>query len=497
MSKNNKKLYIIFTILLIIFSMSIVEKTMQNDTFFTIPIAKDMIERGGLDGIDHLTQHENLKFTHSGWIFDLIIYSVYSILDFFGIYILTILITIMISIVIFNTLLKEQNNILISFIITLFAMFISSGVFAARGQIFSFFIFAIEMYSITRLESTGKKRYIVTLLILPIILANTHDTVWPFYFIMFLPYIAEGIISKIKLLNTDEPYKIIVKDIKCFKTIIIIMIVSAITGLITPVFGTAYINLFNVMKGVSKTFIQELQTVDIFSTVPLLTIVFMIIGIIGFTKTKIRLKDLLYVFGFTILSFMAARNCYFLYLLGIISICNIITEFLKTYNKNNDLEKITDLIKNNKLYLIILIIIVILISLVGITSNINKEYVNKESYPVDAVNWMKNNIDIENMTIYNQFNYGSYLELNGIKVFMDSRSGIYCEEFTNGSTIMIDYINIEDGVVNYKEVFENYGITHVMLTNDSLINQYIYYDSDYECIYQDDNFVLYEKNVDI
>lgn len=494
---RNKKLYIIFTILLIIFSMSIVDKTMQNDTFFTIPIAKDMIERGVLDGIDHLTQHENLKFTHSGWIFDLAIYGAYSVLDFFGIYILTIFITIIISIVIFNTLLKEKNNILLSFIITLFSMYISSGVFAARGQIFSFLIFTFEMYAITGLVNTGKKRYIITLLILPIILANTHDTVWPFYFVMFLPYIAEGIISKIKLLNNERPYKIIVEEIKSFKIIIIIILISLITGLITPVFGTAYINLFTVMKGVSKTFIQELQTVDILSSIPLLTIIFLILGIISFTKTKVKLKDLLFVFGFTILSLMAARNCYFLYLLGIISVCNIITVFLETYQKTDNLEKITLLLEKNNIYLILLIIVIVVISLVGITNNMNDEYVNNTSYPVDAVEWMKNNIDIENMTIYNQFNYGSYLELNGIKVFMDSRSGIYCEEFTEGSTIMKDYLDVDDGFINYKEIFNKYGITHVMLTNESVINQYICYDSEYECIYQDDNFILYAKNVDI
>ena len=111
--------------------------------------------------------------------------------------------------------------------------------------------------------------------------------------------------------------------------------------------------------------------------------------------------------------------------------------------------------------------------------------------------WIKKNIDIDNMTIFNQFNYGSYLELNGIKVFMDSRSGIYCEEFTEGSTIMTDYLYVDDGFINYKEIFNKYGITHVMLTNESVINQYICYDSEYECIYQDDNFILYAKNVDI
>lgn len=497
MKLKNKKLYIIFTILLVIFSISIVDKTMQNDTFFTIPIAKDMIERGGLDGIDHLTQHKGLIFTHSGWIFDLVIYGVYNALGFLGIYILTIVITILISIVIFNTLLKEENNILLSFIITFLAIYVSNGVFAARGQIFSFLIFAIEMYAITGLVRTGKKRYVVTLLILPIILANTHDTVWPFYFVLFLPYIAEWIIDKIKLLNNDEPYKIIVKDIKCFHIMIIIMIISAITGLFTPVFGTAYINLFTVMQGVSKTFIAELQQVDILSTMPLFFIVTLIIGIIGFTRTKVELKDLLFVFGFLIMSLMADRNCYFLYLIGIISVCNIITEFLKTYEKDVSLENITNLIENNRIYMISLIILVFSISLAGFTTNIQKQYVDEVNYPVDAVEWMKKNIDIENMTIYNQFNYGSYLELNGIKVFIDSRSGIYCEEFSKNTNIMNDYLMIEDGDGNYKDVFEKYKITHVILKNESLINQYIYYDADYECIYQDDEFVLYEKKLDI
>ena len=119
MDKKNKKLYIIFTILIVILTVGIVEKTMQNDTFFTIAIARDMIERGGLDGIDHLTQHEGLNFTHSGWIFDLIIYGAYSLLDFLGIYIITILVSIVIFLVLFNIFLKEENNIVLSFIFTI------------------------------------------------------------------------------------------------------------------------------------------------------------------------------------------------------------------------------------------------------------------------------------------------------------------------------------------------------------------------------------------
>lgn len=493
MDKKNKKLYIIFTILIVILTVGIVEKTMQNDTFFTIAIARDMIERGGLDGIDHLTQHEGLNFTHSGWIFDLIIYGAYSLLDFLGIYIITILVSIVIFLVLFNIFLKEENNIVLSFIFTIFSMFIAKNVLAARGQIFSFLIFVIELYAIVGLERTGKKRYIVSLLILPIILANTHDTVWPFYFVLFLPYIAEAIVSKIKILVNDNPYKIEVKEINHWKTMLIIMLISAVTGLITPVFGTAYINLFTVMDGVSKSFISELQQVNILSTMPLFIIIVLSLGIIGFTKTKVRLKDLLFVFGFIILSLMAIRNCFFLYLLGIVSVCNILTAFLKTYKKEYYLEYITNIVVNNKFCMICIILLIFLISVGGVVGKLEDEYVDEFNYPVEAVEWMKKNVDLENMKIYNGFNYGSYLELHGIKVFMDSRSGIYCEEFTEGSTIMTDYLKIENGRENYKELFDDYDITHALIYNYSLINQYICEDDDYECIYQDDNFSLYER----
>ena len=313
---------------------------------------------------------------------------------------------------------------------------------------------------------------------------------------MFLPYIAEFIISKINFFKNEEPFKIIIEENKYIRIMLIIIFISLLTGLLTPVFGTAYINLFTVMQGVSKDFIQELQVTSIFSKIPLLLVIFSVLGILSFTKTKVKLIDLLYVFGFVLLSLMVERNVYFLYLLGTPFVINIITTFIETY-KNEELPKLTEKFSKSTFCIIIFSLIFIIFSIEGITVNLNKDYVDKNTYPVDAVEWMKKNINIENMTIYNSFDYGSYLELNGIKVFIDSRSGIYCEEFTDGSTIMYDYLNVEKGAVNYKDIFEQYKITHVLIKNDSLINQYICYDNEYECIYQDDIFVLYEKITDI
>ena len=56
--------YLIFLILLIVFTCSMVEKTLQNDTFFYISLGKYIATNNTIDGYDHITFHENLKFPY-------------------------------------------------------------------------------------------------------------------------------------------------------------------------------------------------------------------------------------------------------------------------------------------------------------------------------------------------------------------------------------------------------------------------------------------------
>ncbi len=45
------------------------------------------------------------------------------------------------------------------------------------------------------------------LIIIPIIIANVHSAVWPFYFILYLPYIAEQLIYAIITVDYKYLYK--------------------------------------------------------------------------------------------------------------------------------------------------------------------------------------------------------------------------------------------------------------------------------------------------
>ena len=50
-----------------------------------------------------------------------------------------------------------------------------------------------------------------------------------------------------------------------------------------------------------------------------------------------------------------------------------------------------------------------------------------------------------------------------------------------------------DAVVDYEYKFNEYGITHVMTYSNSKLNSLIEKDQNYKLLYEDDDFVIYER----
>ena len=135
-----------------------------------------------------------------------------------------------------------------------------------------------------------------------------------------------------------------------------------------------------------------------------------------------------------------------------------------------------------------------IVSINNFASHLKENYVDDLIYPVEETSYILNNLDYENIRLWTHYNFGSYLELNGIKVFIDSRAEMFIEEMNENCTILEDWYLVCRGGKSYKEIFEKYNITHVLLYNDELINLYIKDDKDYNLIYKTGTFSLYEKN---
>ena len=488
---KNKKLYIVFSMLLIVIILMTVTKEMQNDTFFTIATGEHIFQEG-YDNVDHLTWHEDLGFYKLRWAFDVAIAFIYNTFGFAGIYAFVVIIASLTVLSLFNILLKQKNNIVLSFIATVISMLLmtSNWSFTARGQIISYLLLLLEIYFIEKMISTKQKRYYIIFLVISALIVNFHASVWYMTIILVLPYLAEAIMHKIMKNKNLEKSKIILEPIS-IKMLIIAILCLVLGSFISPIGTYTYTYMFKVIGGISSTFISELQQTDIISSIGMILGLIVIDILMLATKSKMKLSDILLFFGLYFMAILARRNQAFLYLIGTIPVVRLITNFFETYDTENILEKLNNFFSKNWVLGCTTIVIVI-----GLSSNmvtrIREKYVNERKYPVEAVNFIKENLDYKNLKIYNSFNYGSYLELSGIPAFVDSRSEIFTEEFNN-VTILKDWLETSRGNVNYNDTFAKYEIDYAIVEDKEIINTYISADENYEKVFDDETFSIYMK----
>ena len=188
------KFNIIAIVCIIIFCFAITPITLQNDTFYTIKIGEYIVNNGIHMEQDPFSIHE-IPYTYPHWLYDVGIYLLNQIGGMQAIYISTVILACILGITVYLTNKKIVKNELVSFLLTIGVMYILTGFIAARAQLVTFILFALAVYFIEQFLETKKMRYAIGLVIIPTIIANVHLAVWPFYFIIFLPYIAEYLIA--------------------------------------------------------------------------------------------------------------------------------------------------------------------------------------------------------------------------------------------------------------------------------------------------------------
>jgi len=532
---------ILAIILITIFCFSISPITLQNDTFYTIKIGEHILENG-IDMKDPFSFHD-LKYTYPHWLYDVGIYLIYSIGGQTGIYISTVLLCITLGILMYYTNVKLTKNKLTSFVITIGSMYLFRGYIAARAQLVTFILFILTIYFIEQFLDTKKKRYAIGLVIIPILMANLHLAVFPFYFVLYLPYIAEymiyilsngGIIvttSKInslhkKLKNIEDeieiekiknkileleaksdklqkryekanknPYKIKIIGNDNVKLLIIIMIICVFTGLLTPLGDTPYTYLVKTMQGNTTKNISEHLPLTLVQNINFICVLMIFFAILIFTDTKIKLSDLFMLGGLLVLSFYSRRQISMFILAGSFILNRLINSMFDKYNPEGCKNAIKTMCR--PLPMISIIAVVLVLSINMYKPKIGNKYINEKSYPVNAATYILENLDIENIRLYNEYNYGSYLLYRGIPVFIDSRADLYAPEFNKGKDIFSDYINLS-GVNkdNIEETLDKYDITHMIMYKNTRLRIFIKQNEEkYNLLYEDDYFCIYERKL--
>ena len=199
--------------------------------------------------------------------------------------------------------------------------------------------------------------------------------------------------------------------------------------------------------------------------------------------------------GLCYLMFSTRRQLSMLTLICSVVLGKLLIELINKYTKYG-IEEFEKTFKHIGVA-ICLTILVTLMSYDAIKPKLDDQYVNSNTYPVAACDYILENIDLSKARFYNEYNYGSYMLFRGIPVFIDSRADLYAPEFSGNKDedIFSDFINTSSISKFYEETYEKYNITHVILGKKSKNNMIIVktHDSNYKELYSDDNFVIYER----
>ena len=562
--KDKKLLNIAFNILAVfciaIFCIALTPKLLQNDTFYTVKVGQG-IREWGIDGQDHYSFND-LPYTYPHWLYDVIISLIFDYLGgWTGIYVSTMILSATLGILLYFTLKKITKNSLVSLIIALGQMYLMRDYVAARAQLVTFILFVLTILFIEKFLESGKKRYAIGLIIIPILIANIHSAVWPFYFVLFLPYIGEyvlriiiganvihnlykwGLNLRIKKANNilkkaskkddvtkyqaklveltkkqeennskfettlakreekrKRPFKLRIEKIDRVKWLILIMFICLFTGLLTPIGDMPYTYTLRIMQGNTTASISEHLPLTLIDSKSILFCLTLTIALLIFTDTKIKLRDFFFLAGLTLLALMSRRQISMLVLFGGMVLAKIITELIEKYDKKGTKEVMNFM--TSTIGEILTILFIFALSYFMYVPQQNAPYINSSSYPVEAVEWIKENLDYKNIRMFNEYNYGSYLLLEDIPVFIDSRCDLYTPEFNgekgddgkyHGQDIFSDFMNISSIATYYDTKFNEYDITHVMTKTNTKLNMLLSRDDGYKQIYKDDNFIIYER----
>ena len=388
-------LRVISIIAIAIYAYSLTPKVFQNDTLYTIKRGETITQdtehiydlfpwSEGLDMKDHYSYH-NLPYTYPHWLYDYLTYQIYNIGNFKGIYIITCILAVVMGLLIYFVNLKLNKNDIISFFITIGSLYCLKNFITARAQLVTFILFILEVFGIEQFIRTKKFRYVILLVVIPILIASLHCAVWPFTFVIDIPYTLEYVIiacasinygvtfRRIKLFlkrkmnkinkqqldaennkieemrknyrekvdrNLSKTYKLELAKQENIKWLILVFVICIFTGFLTPIKLTPYTYLIKTTEGNTTQNINEHLPLTLIKNEDMIVIVVLIFGVLIFSKSKITLRDFFMIMGLIALSFISQRQVSMLVLIGnfILArmLCNVLQNIKNSFNIKND-----------------------------------------------------------------------------------------------------------------------------------------------------------------
>lgn len=490
---NNAPRWFKALMLLSVFIGAVLIKTeIDADMFFMLPTGKYILENG-FPVTDFLSMHSSMDIIVQQWLSDIIFYGIYKILGEAGLIALVFVCFAAYSVLIFKLCRLISSNFFISYLAVFISNFYVANLFMqTRPQIFTYIIIVCELLALEYYIKTKKAVYLAALPVLSVLLVNLHSSMWLMLIVFMLPYIVQAIPIKIGKIK-QEP---------CCKLwhLLIAAIAVVLFGLINPYGIKAELYLFS-SYGYEEinSLIGEMQPTNL--TEPYGIIFFALIGLvvilcIAYKKGSFQTHHALLILGTLVLALSSYKGIAYFFIGAVPSITyyfkdkQFMIESSDKPQNSKDKKKRTALIGSFCALLCVLAVTVVS------TQGGSEKQAEPSTIPEKAQGFMEylEKEDKGNMVLYAGFNTGAYLEFNGYKPYLDARAELFLKDNNHEFDYFSEYYSLVNGSVYYKDFLDKYGFTHLVVEGKEayLLNS-LQHDSDYELIYSDEYYSLFEK----
>lgn len=505
----------------------------EADTRFVMNLGRYVLEHG-FPYVDPFTIHENLQLVAQQWLSGVVFWEAYKYLGVEGLLIVDAIVSAATLLIYWRLcLVVSGGNKNLSFVISFVVGLLMSSMIVPRPHVLSALVLLIEVFLLEKFTRTTNEKFLIPLPLLSVVLINLHAAVWLMSLVLCLPFL-------------------FVKDARHIKFLLAAMIGIGFCGLINPygfdamtyVFRSYGIDAIN--SGVREMFTPTAHNIQgkIFYAVE----AFLIFSLTKF-KTPWR-----YVFlsgGLTFMAIMHARNLVLFYFMATFPLAYVWREFRpdKFFSPSEDEQYknrgllmlvfflvtfvntiiITTLL-NDKLdrlstpleVLLITTIIFVLYNLlvlkfkgrilhpailprkilsllvtalvvcgIMITTLDDKGGGVDETY-TNAIKFVLSTTRPEDISLYVPQGIGGLAGSFGIKYYIDSRSEVFLPANNGQRNIFEEYGDFTSGKLNYKDFFNRYDFTHIIITSKSpFIFDQLSADKDFRAIYESEHVVGY------
>lgn len=474
-----------------------------SDTYWLVNSGRYVIAHG-IPHIEPFTLHQGLHFVMQQWLSATLFGIIYEAL---GSPFIFVLIAMMKGLIIYSVyclcMRISERNFLLSFTIA-FAVSIPIGFFIApRPQVFSLFLFTMELNLleawIERNLPSGVPSYTPAnipghvkayrssfkadallwwLPILSVLLINLHAAMWPFFFILLVPYAIDGF--RFNLLGVKgQGYRL--------SPLIIAAIISFAAGWINP-YGFESMSYLYHSYGhpTISSLIVEMRSPDFKSFVGIMYVIIYLVPILVYARHtgEPRLRHSLLMIGTGYMGLASARS------LSLFLVCGI--PFLARPLKSFQMLKAPD--AKPRLPWLRFLLLAAILSMIGsyfFFSVKNSEQRAESSLPMKAVDYIIKHLDKDGIRLFNTLNIGGYAEFRGLHPFIDTRAEAFIKSNNQKEDIIDDYFNAAFGKMHYRKLIDKYKLTHFLVEKTDLLYAYLPEDPDFELLLTDGDFKLF------